>query len=166
MPLPREVFEKIVYYRREVDRIWTEYMRPGRTENLATVPAPVDIYETDCTINIDVELPGVALGDIDVSVSTDVLVIEGERKKPDLGDLPGARYHQAERAYGRFQRIVEVPRAGNTRRMEARFERGLLEIKIPKVTDRRGRWRQIPVTSSDVVPPPSAGDGPSPKEVS
>lgn len=148
MPLPREVFEKIVYYRREVDRIWNEYMRPGRSQSLAAVPAPVDIYETPDTINIDVELPGIAADSIEVSVSTDVMVIEGVREKPDLQALPGARFHLAERAYGRFQRIVEMPAAGNMGRMEARLDAGLLMITIPKVDDRRGRWRRVPVQVS------------------
>ena len=64
----------------------------------------------------------------------------------DLAALPGARFQLAERAYGRFQRIVEVPAAVNTKRMEARLDSGLLRISIPKVDDRRGQWRRVPVS--------------------
>ncbi len=146
MALPREVTEKIIFYRQEVDRIWNEYVRPSRQESLGAVPAPIDIYETDATVNVDMELPGVDAESIELSVSTDVMVIEGVRKKPDLAALPGARFQLAERAYGRFQRIVEVPAAVNTKRMEARLDSGLLRISIPKVDDRRGQWRRVPVS--------------------
>lgn len=142
MPLPREVFEKILFYRQEVDRIWNEYLRPGRSESFASVGAPVDIYETEESVKIDVELPGVDAGSIDVSVSTDVLVIEGTRAAPEL---VGWQYHQAERSYGKFQRIVEIPRPVNMGKMTARLGGGILKITIPKVADRRGQWRRIEV---------------------
>ena len=151
MPLPREVFEKIVYYRREVERIWQDYLGPARPPGPEVVPAPVDVYETDAAIVIDVELPGVPASAIEVSVSTDVLVVEGERQDALLSRGPGARYHHAERAHGRFQRILEIPRAGDMRRLEAQLQGGILKITIPKVDDRRGRWRRVEVADLDAA---------------
>jgi HSP20 family protein len=147
--LPKEVFEKIIFYRREVDRIWGEYVRPGRSPALAGVPAQVDIFESEQAINVEIELPGVRADDIEVSVSTGVIVIEGERKKPDTEEVPGARYYQAERAYGRFQRMIELPMPADTSRLQACLRHGILEISIPKVADRRAKWRRVPVSEAE-----------------
>jgi HSP20 family protein len=157
MPIPREVFEKIVYYRREVDRIWNEYLGAARGAEADTISAPVDVVESEDQIVIDVELPGVPAEAIEISASNDVLVIEGVRTAQDPSAAPGGRYHQAERAYGRFQRILELPRGGNLGRMQARLSRGVLEITVPKVRDRRGQWTRVPVTSDDPAPNGAGG---------
>jgi HSP20 family protein len=77
------------------------------------------------------------------------LVIEGERKATDPASAPGGRYYQAERAYGRFQRILELPRAGHLGRIEARLSSGVLEITVPKVKDRRGQWTRVRVEGGE-----------------
>jgi HSP20 family protein len=164
MALPREVLEKVVFYRSEVDRIFREYLRPGRTGALAAVPAPVDVYEGEHAVSIDVELPGVAAGEIELSYSRDVLLIEGTRSEPSLDALPGGRFFHAERSYGRFQRMVELPRAADMGRVSARLEEGVLRIVIPKLTDRRGRWRRIPISETPApvkaaVPAGEGGEG-------
>jgi HSP20 family protein len=150
VPLPREVFEKIVYYRREVDRIWNEYLGSARAQqDTDTVSAAVDVLETEEQIEIKVELPGVKPDSVEVSASSAVLVIEGERKATDPALAPGGRYYQAERGYGRFQRILELPRAGHLGRIVARLEAGVLEISVPKVKDRRGQWTKVKVEGGE-----------------
>lgn len=150
MALPREVFEKIVFYKKEVDRIWGEYFSRQSQQTLSMVDASVDIYETDDAVIIDMEMPGVDGDSVEVSVATDVVMIVGERKKPRLTELNAARFHQAERAYGRFERLIEVPRPANMGRLEAALDNGVLRIRIPKVEDRRGQWRRVPVTETQV----------------
>jgi len=142
MALPREVFEKLVFYKKEIDRIWNQYYRPGRQEGLSMAPAPFDIYETEDAIHVDVELPGVRAEELELSALNDVLMIQGVRTRAEEGP---ARFHQAERSYGAFSRLIELPRPANMGRLEATLDHGLLEIRIPKVEDRRRQWRRIEV---------------------
>ena len=58
---------------------------------------------------------------------------------------PGSRFHLAERAYGRFARVVRLAGAIDSSRAQARVDAGQLRIIIPRLEDRRGRTIDVPV---------------------
>lgn len=146
MGIPEESLQRLVVLRREIDRIFRDFFDPDRPEVLTQggqLDLVLDIFETDAEILIEVELPGVARDEIELSVLRDVLVIEGT--KPRRGGKVEREHICMERAYGRFRRIIEIPGAGDTRSMQAHLEEGILRIQLPKIEDRRGMRRKVAI---------------------
>ena len=69
--------------------------------------APCDIFETDDTLTILIALPGVAVDQIQVTLSAGVLVVTGERPLPP--EMAKARIYRLEIPHGHFQRRIELP---------------------------------------------------------
>lgn len=104
----------------------------------------VDIYETKDQFRIVVELGGMAPEEIDVFVTSDMVIIEGEKKDDDTG---GERrsYICVEREFGPFRRVVEIPGAVDTGQIKAEMREGVLCVSLPKIVDRRMRRRKVPI---------------------
>lgn len=92
-----------------------------------------DVYETAAAIEIRVDLAGVEESDLEVQLFEDALVVEGQRRLPACDE--GAVYHSAAIRQGPFRAEVWLPAPVDPERVEARSERGLLLIRLPK---RRG----------------------------
>jgi HSP20 family protein len=93
-----------------------------------------DMYETTSTIEVVVDLAGVAEDDFEVQLFEDALVVDGHRRLPSCEE--GARYHVATIRQGPFRLELPVPTPVDTTRVEARYERGLLRITLPKLAMR------------------------------
>jgi HSP20 family protein len=89
-----------------------------------------DIYETATTVEIVVDLAGVGEDDFEVQLFEDVLVVEGHRQLPSCQE--GAVYHAAGIRQGPFQVALPLPALVELERVEARYDRGLLRITLPK----------------------------------
>ena len=89
-----------------------------------------DTYETATTVEILVDLAGVEEDDLEVQLFEDVLVVEGRRRLPSCHE--GAVYHAAGIRQGPFRVEVPLPAPVDAERVEARYERGLLRITLPK----------------------------------
>ena len=94
-----------------------------------------DTYETPTVIEMIVDLAGVEEVDFEVQLFEDVLVVEGHRRLPACAD--GAVYHAAGISQGPFHVEVALPSAVDADRVEARYDRGLLRITLPKLTGGR-----------------------------
>ena len=89
-----------------------------------------DVYETTSTIEIVVDLAGVGEDDFEVQLFEDALVVDGRRQLPACEE--GARYQVASIRQGPFRLELPVPTPVDSERVEARYERGLLWITLPK----------------------------------
>ena len=92
-----------------------------------------DTYETPTVIEMIVDLAGVAEDDFEVQLFEDVLVVEGHRQLPSCRE--GALYHAAGIRQGPFQVELPLPAPVDSERVEARYDRGLLLITLPKRTE-------------------------------
>ena len=90
----------------------------------------LDVYETETSVVVRVEISGVRGEALRVSVDGDLLRIHGVRDAP-VG-APVQRLHQMEIAFGRFERTVRIPVAFERERVGAHLEDGLLEVTLPK----------------------------------
>ena len=102
----------------------------------------VDCFHTDepHALTVVVELPGVEAQSVRVVAGERLLVIAGERKRPQV---PGRVYQQVEIEYGPFQRHVRLVEDVDPERAHARFEHGVLTIELPVIehTPPAGRYR-------------------------
>ena len=83
----------------------------------------------DGTYVIQLALPGVDPKDVKVSVMDNVLTVKGERKADH--DTAGKDYFVREVAYGAFQRDFTLPEGVNDAQVEAKYARGMLEVRVP-----------------------------------
>ena len=118
---------------------------PGAATVASHCRPPLDVLETSSTIEVVVDVPGVAAGTIRVAVRRNTMLVAGA--KPGGATEPASRYHLAERSYGRFARAVRLGGAFDATRARATLRAGQLRIVLPRVQDRRGRVFTIPVDS-------------------
>ena len=117
----------------EMGRIFGDLL--GSTDNGTNVDdtpwMPVaDICETENGFEIYAELPGVLEGDVNISVTDNLLTIKGEKHQE--AETEGKNYHRVERRYGSFQRSFTLPRHIETDGIKAKFTDGVLTLEIPK----------------------------------
>ena len=110
----------------------------------STLFAPTDVSEDENALQITMELPGVNPDNVRLSLENNVLTIRGE-KRQEL-DESSERIHRSERVYGIFERTFVLPNTVDPDRIDARFENGVLVVRIPKAE--RARPREIPLSSS------------------
>lgn len=102
---------------------------------------PVDIYEDDHTITLQVETPGMSEKDLDIRVENNVLTISGERKLEN--EEKKENFHRIERQYGRFTRSFTLPRAVDPDSVNAEFDNGILKLTIAKREEARPKQIKI-----------------------
>lgn len=146
MGIPEESLDRLIVLRREMERIFRDFFDPQRPEVLpdgGQLDLILDLFETEQEIVIEVELPGVAKEDIELSVLRDIVIIEGKKSRQMSRS---ERQHLCmERYFGSFRRIIEIPGAGDTSHIQAEYERGILRIRLPKIQDRRGQRRKVEI---------------------
>jgi HSP20 family protein len=118
------------------DRMWMNF---GSTlsSGLTTLWPSLDIYETEDTVVVRVELPGVDPNDVHISVTDQTLHLRGEKKLDRVRS--GVHFYRGERRFGSFSRTVELPCPLEAEEIEATYEKGVLMIVMPKCRDRNGR---------------------------
>ena len=127
-------FKHIEKARSEMDKLMDTFLfgKPktaGFAEEQEWQP-PVDVAETESELIVNVEIPGVDPGDIDVSLSEDTLFIEGE-KRPETEEKE-EDYHLAERNYGSFMRSIRLPVEVQSDKISASYKNGVLKVVLPK----------------------------------
>lgn len=126
--------------RDRVGRLYAALQEATEAENplaSGTWAPPVDLCETEKSISIRVELPGVNADQIKIGLSNTKLRIWGEKKR-----RPNRRriisYLCSERSFGKFGRIVPLRWTVCIREASAELTGGMLHIHLPKIEDRRG----------------------------
>ena len=96
-----------------------------------------DVKETDDTVLVSIDLPGVDKKDVEISVTDDELRVSANRKTEMQVEEKG--YHKRERSCDKFERMVKLPVAVRSEEVKARLADGVLEITLPKevVTSRK-----------------------------
>jgi len=102
-----------------------------------------DASATGECYEINVELPGVAQEDIDLSVHDNVLMVKGEKKYQR--EEKGKTYFFSERAYGAFQRSFRLPPDSQGDKIQANFKDDVLNIVIPKSSPQKEAAQKIEV---------------------
>ena len=111
----------------------------------AECTVPLDVVETPHGLEVVVDLAGVPADAVKVVVARNTLLVMGQKAPPGCGHHRETAFHVAERTFGRFARGVRLSGAFDIGHAEARLRDGELRITLPRIDDRRGRERQIPV---------------------
>ena len=112
------------------------------------VPA-MDLVEEGEGFVLRLDVPGVSEDDVKVELSENVLTISGERKSERESTQEGN--HRIERAWGSFSRSLTLPDGIDPDAIDARYDRGVLEVRIPKPEVRQPRRVAINVAGRPPV---------------
>ncbi|MGC8763655.1 MAG: Hsp20/alpha crystallin family protein [Acidobacteriota bacterium] len=110
----------------------------------AAFAAPYDVVEGQDHLTVQVDLPGVDPASLRILGGAGTVVIQGER--PRIQNAGLVAYHLLERDRGPFKKTIHLEGAYDTHRATARYERGVLTIRLPRVSERRGRLVPIPLS--------------------
>ena len=113
------------------------------TEVTSQLQPLLDVYETDSTVEVSVDLPGVEKKDVELNVSNGLLTISGERKNT-AGESAEGRIWQ-ETSFGTFKRSFELTDAVVEDKIKAQFKNGVLKISLPKAEEIKPTVRKIAV---------------------
>jgi HSP20 family protein len=140
--------ERMIFLRREAEKIVRELFQPEGAAAAGSVRVVADLRTDGDHYVLEVELPGVALAELQVYALGDALVVEGQ-KHPSLPPETRPAYDRAERDYGSFRRVFDLPGPADLSKTEASLRAGLLCLRVPRIVDRRGRPRPIKVQLAD-----------------
>jgi HSP20 family protein len=106
---------------------------PGRvTQNW--VPA-LDVWETPTEVVYAFDLPGIPEDAITIEVKDENLTVSAERQKTEESSENG--FYRFERRYGTFARAVGLPQGVDQENISARYDNGVLEIRVPKPEEQK-----------------------------
>ena len=135
---------ELALLRDEMDRMFRQVLGRLEGDGAATVGAwspRVDVEETEESYVVHVEVPGVAIEDLDVSLDEDVLTIHGERRFYEEKDEEGFR--RIERSFGDFHRALRLPAHVEAEGVDATYQDGLVTITVPKAEAAKPRRIEV-----------------------
>ncbi|HEX8103995.1 MAG TPA: Hsp20/alpha crystallin family protein [Solirubrobacteraceae bacterium] len=103
----------------------------------------MDLVETADAFVLRADLPGMSEADITLEVEDGTLTLSGERKAEH--EVAKEGFHRVERAFGSFSRALTLPKGVDPEAVSASFDRGVLEVRIPKPEERKPRRISIGV---------------------
>jgi HSP20 family protein len=105
----------------------------------------IDVAETKDAIDVTAELPGVEEQDIELTLADGLLTIRGEKKTERNEKDTSKNWHVIERSYGAFSRSMALPFEPVTDKVEAKFEKGVLRVHLPKPPEAASRRLKIEI---------------------
>ena len=130
----------------EMNRLFNNFFeqpsQTGRSNGTTRrwLPA-MDLVETADHYVLRADLPGLSDEDVTIQLEDNVLTISGERKTDHEDQHEG--YYRLERAFGSFSRSLTLPDGVDPDSVQAHFDRGVLEISIPKPEQKKPKTVQI-----------------------
>ena len=109
----------------------------------------MDLLETGDHFVLRADLPGMSEEDVNIELEDSTLTISGERKSEHESSEEG--YYRVERASGSFQRSLTLPKGVDPEAVTASFDRGVLEVRIPKPEQRKPRRIEIGANGSKTI---------------
>jgi HSP20 family protein len=122
--------------------VFSSLMPRIKTETEIVAPA-VDIYEEGDDLVLKADLPGLNKEDIEVKLTDDYITISGEKKKEEK--VEEKNFYRYERSYGSFSRTLRLPVEVHTDKAKAKFENGVLEVRIPKTEEAKTKEKKLQI---------------------
>jgi HSP20 family protein len=151
MRITTDPTRELAFLQGDVNRVFERFFGPqgGGSQTQAFAPA-LDIVELADRFELHMDLPGVEDDDVELEIEDRVLRVSGERR--DTRESTDDGYRRIERSFGRFERVLTLPRGVDADAVEARFDRGVLAITVPKPAAARPRRIDITTGAGDSRP--------------
>ena len=120
----------------EVNRLFNTLFDQTDARAQRWVPA-MDLVEAEDHFVLRADLPGLGEDDVSIEIQDNALTISGERKSEHEERQRG--WFRVERSFGRFSRSLSLPEGVDADGVSAHFDKGVLEVRIPKPEERKPR---------------------------
>ena len=143
--VPWKPFGDIGSLRKEMDSLWNRFLDDSPLSRLMPQgwSPSADLSETKDKVIVKADLPGLDAKDIDVSLSGDILTIRGEKKKEE--EEKDEHHYRLERFSGTFQRSFRLPTEVQGDKIDAKFDKGVLKIILPKTAQAKKKEVKVKV---------------------
>jgi HSP20 family protein len=116
---------EVINLQREINRLFSSVGQGSALD----YPA-INVWEKDDNITVTTELPGIDPEKIDISITGTTLTISGTSKADPIKE--GETYLRQERELGSFQRNFQLPFQVDSKKIEAKYKKGILHITLPR----------------------------------
>lgn len=135
--------------RRGMDRLFDQVMggfgMPAPFTGPGVLSPRVDVAEGPKGLELTAELPGIEPKDVSVELEDGVLTLRAERKAERREEDKDKRWHIVERQSGTYLRRFALPFDAEPEKVEARFDKGVLHVTIPRPENPRPQARRIEI---------------------
>ncbi len=146
-----ETFDRIRKLQEDIFRAFDEFWRPPfefefeppRVSFSTTPQAPVDVSETPREVIVRIDLPGFRKEDIRLKATETELIVEAERKEERKEEKEN--FFRQERRYGAVRRVIPLPVPVIPEKAKARFENGVLEVRLEKAEPEEEKEKEIKI---------------------
>jgi HSP20 family protein len=145
-----EPFRELSSLQTEMNRLFNAAFdtQQGNGQSARRWTPAMDLLETDDAFVLRADLPGLSEADVSIELEDNVLTLSGQRKVEHEERREG--FSRVERAFGAFSRSLTLPRGVDADAVTAAFDRGVLEVRIPKPAERKPR--RISITDASGEP--------------
>jgi len=130
---------------RQMNRMFDDALG-GVGDVAAAAGLRLDVREDDKAFHVTTDLPGLAEKDVEVTFHDGLLTIRGEKKIER--DEKKDTWHIVERSTGSFSRQIGMPATIDAERIEAKFDKGVLTVTLPKLPDEKAAAKKIEVKTT------------------
>lgn len=138
----RDLFQSL---RDEMEDLFSRFFTEGGADGVPLARPSLDLSETDSSVQVRVDVPGMKAEDIDIEVSGSTLRISGQRKEEK--EEKGKTWHRVERRTGSFARTVTLPCAVKEGQAKAEYADGVLTLSLPKAEEAKTRHIKVEAKS-------------------
>jgi HSP20 family protein len=138
-----EPFRELAGLQTEMSR-WMNGLLEGNGRTTQNWVPALDVWETPSEVVYAFDLPGIPEDAIAIEVKDETLTVSAEREKTQETDENG--FYRFERRYGTFARAVGLPQGIDQDHIAARYENGVLEVRVPKPEEQKPRKIELSKT--------------------
>ena len=138
-----EPFRELGALQSELSRLMNG-MSEGNGRHAQTWVPALDVWETPTEVVYAFDLPGISEEQISIQVTDETMTVSAEREKTDETSENG--FYRFERRYGTFARAVGLPQGVDQDNISARYENGVLEVRVPKPEEQKPRKIELSKT--------------------
>lgn len=133
-----EPFREVDSLQREMNRLFNSLTTHENGEsNLANFIPAAEMHETQNSIELKLEVPGLEAKDLDVRVMEQAVAISGERQSETKTEEGGVT--RSEFRYGKFQRVIPLPSRVQNDQVKADYKNGVLSLSLPKAEEEKNK---------------------------
>lgn len=126
---------------KDFEKFFSDDFFPALLPTVRVPSIPVDIYEKDGKLFVEVGLPGLNKEDIKVRIKDDSLIIEGTKEEKE--EEKNKNYYRKEIRRSAFKRLIKLPYEIDEKEAKAEFKNGILIISFPKKESEDGKEIKI-----------------------
>ena len=137
-------FHEMEALQRDMNRMF-EAMASDNNSMKSFMP-PAEMEQTEDAVYLRIEVPGMKAEDLDVQVTREAVMINGERKSESKSRSNGMT--RSEFRYGSFSRTIPLPIPVDNDRVRGDYQDGILTLELPKLQEQKSKVTKVSIGSS------------------